>query len=278
MWPTISAIYTALAEGQELPEVMPPRERRALDALLQDAHGRTHILEVDESQHFNRFRAISLSLYPPTVEVAFPIGKWTEASAAKQRLEGGGWGKPKPPLFDMENGRHRQRAFRDALADLLPGVYGWGPTIRVADFELEPWIWGAEAVPRFHTTFANRFGADATAPEDLLPDPPTRPTRPRPATRLRSTGTARSQPVTGADIAGGRIRIPAASKAVFPSVRGPVNIVLRGASMTVRYDPRIGPDRNRSGVLGVGRRVLANLVGADEVLTVTADGGLLHLD
>jgi hypothetical protein len=47
---------------------------------------------------------------------------------------------PKPPLFPHEDGRHRQRAYRDTLADLLPAVHGWLPTLRVADFEVVAWI------------------------------------------------------------------------------------------------------------------------------------------
>jgi hypothetical protein len=94
----------------------------------------------------------------------------------------------------------------------------------------------------------------------------------------RSAISTRTQPVTPADMGGGRIRIPAAAKPVFPSVRGAVNIVLRGESMTVRYDPRNGPDRNRSGVLGIGRSLLGRLVSAHEVLAVRKDGGVFYLD
>ncbi len=66
---------------------------------------------------------------------------WIKAGKRQVPSAGGGWGAPKPPLFPMAGGRHRQRAFRDALADLLPDLYGFGPTIRIADFEVEPWIW-----------------------------------------------------------------------------------------------------------------------------------------
>lgn len=41
----------------------------------------------------------------------------------------------------MPGGRHRQRAFRDALADLLPPLHGFGPTIRIGHFEVERWAW-----------------------------------------------------------------------------------------------------------------------------------------
>lgn len=38
-------------------------------------------------------------------------------------------------------------AYRDALADLLPAVHGWLPTLRIADFEAKVWIYerGARA-------------------------------------------------------------------------------------------------------------------------------------
>lgn len=45
-----------------------------------------------------------------------------------------------PPLFPGEGGRHRQRAFRDALTDILAPGYGFAPTLRIADFEVEDWI------------------------------------------------------------------------------------------------------------------------------------------
>ncbi|WP_457092568.1 hypothetical protein [Microvirga sp. P5_D2] len=45
-----------------------------------------------------------------------------------------------PPLFPGEGGRHRQRAFRDALTDILAPYYGFAPTLRIADFEVKDWI------------------------------------------------------------------------------------------------------------------------------------------
>jgi hypothetical protein len=83
-----------------------------------------------------------------------------------------------------------------------------------------------------------------------------------------------SQRVTKVDLANGRIRLPHEAKALFPAERTYVSIVLRGHPMTVRYDPRMGPDQERSGVLGIGRGILTDLVGADEVLEINslADG------
>lgn len=87
-----------------------------------------------------------------------------------------------------------------------------------------------------------------------------------------------TQRVTQADLAAGRIRLPALSssgaKSVFPERKGTVAIALRGVSLSVHYDPRMGPDRERSGVLTIGGPRLRSLVSAEEVLTVTigADG------
>jgi len=146
-WPSVQRIYSKLA-GLELPEEPPPRERRTVDLILKRRGQPPQIIEVDEKQHFNQFRAITLRAYPSSTAIAFPKEEWLAACDAKTRLEGGGFAKPRPPLFPGENGRHRQRAFRDALADLLPAVHGWLPTLRVADFEVRHWIF--DNAPRTH--------------------------------------------------------------------------------------------------------------------------------
>jgi hypothetical protein len=98
------------------------------------------ILEFDEKQHFNHYRAVTLGFYAGAVPLAFPAELWIAQSKQKTRLEGGGFAKPKPPLFPGEGGRHRQRAFRDALCDILPPQYGFLPTLRIADFEVQEWL------------------------------------------------------------------------------------------------------------------------------------------
>ena len=87
-----------------------------------------------------------------------------------------------------------------------------------------------------------------------------------------------SQRVTKVDLANGRIRLPHEAKALFPAERSYVSIVLRGQSMEVRYDPGMGPDQERSAILGIGRGVLGNLVREDEVLHLRALGdGVVEL-
>jgi len=136
-WTLVKTIYKDLA-GKDLPDEMPPRERRSIDAVLVDSNGRERLLEVDETQHFNEYRARTLVCYPEDLPLGFNRQSWIKAAVMKKRLEGGGFGKPRPPLFPGENGRHRQRAFRDALADILPLQYGMLPTLRIAYWELPP--------------------------------------------------------------------------------------------------------------------------------------------
>jgi hypothetical protein len=145
-WRLIRSLYTELT-GMELPDSMPPRERRTVDCVVQRRGEPPRIVEFDETQHFNRYRALTIRRYPRSVRVAFDRRSWLAACDSKRRLEGGGFGKPKPPLFPQDDGRHRQRAYRDALADVLPAVHGWLPTLRIADFEVSGWVYerGARA-------------------------------------------------------------------------------------------------------------------------------------
>jgi hypothetical protein len=86
-----------------------------------------------------------------------------------------------------------------------------------------------------------------------------------------------TQRVTSVDLRAGRIRLPHDTKALLPSTRQNVSIVLRGQKMVVAYDPRMGPDRERSGVLSIGRGLVA-LVRPDEVLIVSRAGESVSID
>ena len=87
----------------------------------------------------------------------------------------------------------------------------------------------------------------------------------------------RTQRITAIDLRNGRIRVPQDSKRLFPGDRTYVQLSLRGRKISARWDPRFGPDQERSGVLGVGRRVLPELVEVDEVLSITTADGSLRL-
>jgi hypothetical protein len=90
--------------------------------------------------------------------VAFPIDGWIDQSNKKAKLEGGGFGKPKPPLCPAEHGRHAQRAFRDMLADLLPPEHGLQPTLRIGDFEVLGSIYTSETEARMRKLLTARLG------------------------------------------------------------------------------------------------------------------------
>ena len=85
---------------------------------------------------------------------------------------------------------------------------------------------------------------------------------------------SRTQRVTENDLATGQIRIPSITKPLFPKTDDEVTVVLRGWKTAAPWRPRYGPDRERSGVLRIGRQGLAGRVTADEVLDVSveADG------
>lgn len=155
-WDRVCAIYNTLTD-MYLPEVMRPQERRQVDAILLCSGSLPRILEVDEKQHFNSFRALTLEEYVDSCNVAFDPQVWIDQSKRKKSLEGGGFAKPKPPLFPGDNGRHRQRAFRDALCDLLPPVNGYAPTLRIGDFETKDWIFGTGAEERMDALLKERL-------------------------------------------------------------------------------------------------------------------------
>lgn len=156
-WELICAIYNELT-GLRLPDTPPPRESRRVDAVLLRGGRPPLILEVDEKQHFNQFRAVTLLLYPPNLHLAFGREDWLCRSKAKLRPESGGFARPCPPLFPGEGGRHRQRAFRDALCDILPPEHDWAPTLRIGHFEVEEWIRGPKAVEKMRTLLEGRPG------------------------------------------------------------------------------------------------------------------------
>jgi hypothetical protein len=87
-----------------------------------------------------------------------------------------------------------------------------------------------------------------------------------------------TQRVTAADLQGGRIRFPRATKALFPAERAFVDVVLRGNPVQCLWDPRTGPAKERSGILSVPREVLDGLVSEDEVLVVSGQHERVVLD
>lgn len=88
----------------------------------------------------------------------------------------------------------------------------------------------------------------------------------------------RSRPVTPNDLERGQIRFPRTAKRFFPSDKAVVDVVVRGTRIQAAYDPRTGPDRDRSATLHVGKP-LSGLVKSNELLRVSrGPGGVVRLD
>lgn len=169
------------------------------------------------------------------------------------------------------------RALREKIATWQPGLVLFAfrePARRLFGSAVTPGPGpDLDGVPTFLLSgpYAARSEAERIDTEliSLLRDTTARPPR----------DSERTQRVTAADLAAGRIRLPRAAKRFFPSERVSVEVVLRGERLEGRYDPRRGPDRERSAVLSVDKRTLARLVEANEVLAVTrGPAGVVRLD
>ena len=156
-WPLVREIYRALTEC-ELPDTMPSREWRRVDGVFRGSGGQPFVFELDEKQHFNQFRSTTIDLYPEGIRLGFSRDLWIEQCLLKTKLEGGSFARPKPPLFPGANGRHRQRAFRDALTDILPAQHGFAPTLRLGDFEIRDWLFDADAADHMAALLTDRLG------------------------------------------------------------------------------------------------------------------------
>ncbi|MDB5973976.1 MAG: hypothetical protein JWR07_736 [Nevskia sp.] len=143
-WPLLRAMYHDLT-GQDLPDVLPANNWRGLDG-LKLAGSAPRVIEVDEAPHFNNYRGMTLRRYPANWPLAFDIKVWIRKAHDEPKPSGGG-AKP-VPLFPGDSGRHTQRAFRDALADILPLDHGYLPTLRIADFEVKGWVGTVHAQKR----------------------------------------------------------------------------------------------------------------------------------
>ncbi len=77
------------------------------------------ILEFDESQHFTAPRSAALSVYADDLPLGFQPARWMDLCQRHDATDND------PPYRD------EQRAWYDTLRDLLPMLYGHGPTVRL---------------------------------------------------------------------------------------------------------------------------------------------------
>ena len=87
-------------------------------------------IEVDESQHFTSFRLASLDCYPTDAPLGFELDLYREICRDWARRSDG-YRKSKPARGFGPAGRQRQRAYHDALRDLVVPAMGHPPVIRV---------------------------------------------------------------------------------------------------------------------------------------------------
>lgn len=84
-----------------------------------------------------------------------------------------------------------------------------------------------------------------------------------------------SQPVTEHDREQGVVRIPSRSKWLFPEEPARITVEIRGTELDeVRWDPRFGPDRERSGRLGIGKDAASQLAIGDCLKIARSEGGV----
>lgn len=146
------------------------------------------------------------------------------------------------------------------------------PTVELLGRDVKPgWCGEVEGVPAFLLSgpYASRAESDRIDREliEQLGQQPS-----------EAVG-ARTQRVTANDLERGQIRLPREAKRLFPVDRGEVEVILRGMRVRASYDPRTGPDRERSAVLRIGKETLKGVVKMGDVLRVTRGlAGVPQLD
>lgn len=137
---------------------------------------------------------------------------------------------------------------------------------------------------RIDTELCSLLGLSSSPIKVNLVPPQTKTSVPSPSSSsahlvAKGLDVERSQRITANDLAKGQIRFPHETKRFFSASRDYVTVKLRGEEVEGRYDPRNGPDKERSGLLRVGRSVLASVVKEDEVLRVSKRAnGAVQLD
>lgn len=215
--------------------------------------------------------------------VAHRVGQYYSTPLGARAPHAGGW--PIKMLADIDRLHVHVAAVEDPAAAeeamLRAFMSGVSPASRAALFD-----------PSLPLPFANlqltrgmrkRHGIEG-AKQPRLPSSPraqaAAPTVTSAARESHEVGSY-SLKVTVADLAAGRIRVTSGPKHALglPQVRATLSTTVRGEALAATWDPRIGADRERSGVLHVGSANLARLLGGPALLAVGRDpDGRLDLD
>ncbi|WP_205696032.1 hypothetical protein [Conexibacter sp. SYSU D00693] len=140
----LQAIFELL-DGDEAALAAKPQRSVAPDFLLE---GR--IVEFDEDQHFTIQRLATFALYPADAQLAFERSVYAKACLATAKRAERAFAHKTATEFPGPYGRARQRAYFDAVRDLLSPVLGSGPVVRVLAPERDPVL----ALDRFRQVLA----------------------------------------------------------------------------------------------------------------------------
>ena len=90
------------------------------------------LVEIDELQHFTSARRQTLALYPATLAFGFSIEQYRALIDLWIAKAHAVFTRRRNPDFDFNGGRRAQRAYEDALKDLLAPVFTGLPVLRLA--------------------------------------------------------------------------------------------------------------------------------------------------
>ena len=90
------------------------------------------LVEVDEVQHFTTARKATLDHYPEAVSLGFSLDEYRLLVARHQSEGDRAFAHKRAADFDFAGGRQAQRAYNDALRDLLAPTFTGLPVVRVA--------------------------------------------------------------------------------------------------------------------------------------------------
>jgi hypothetical protein len=90
------------------------------------------VIEVDEVQHFTTTRARTFDLYPETVRLGYSLTDYRGLVRQWNKRGDGAFAHNTASEFPNPGGRQAQRAYNDALRDLLAPSFTGHPVIRIA--------------------------------------------------------------------------------------------------------------------------------------------------
>lgn len=89
------------------------------------------VVEYDEAQHFTSARLATLAHYPPQADLGFDPHEYATIVERWRAKGDRGFAHREAAEFPGPSGRMRQRAYFDALRDLVAPHFGHGPILRI---------------------------------------------------------------------------------------------------------------------------------------------------